>query len=75
MFHRISQYIAEIKGELKKTSWPWDSDPKAKGFRKYRELAGSTGVVLVAMILLGAYVGLFDVILTKLVAWIVALFR
>lgn len=69
MFRKISQYIAEVKGELKKCSWPWESDPKVKGFRKYRELWGSTLVVLIAMILLGAYVAFFDYILTKVVQW------
>lgn len=69
MFRKISQYIAEVKGELKKCSWPWESDPKVKGFRKYRELWGSTLVVLVAMTLLGAYVAFFDYILTKVVQW------
>ncbi len=75
MFRRISQYIADTKGELMKTSFPWDMDAKAKGFKKYRELAGSTTVVLLAMVLLGAYVALFDVVLAKLVACIVALVR
>lgn len=67
MFRRISQYITEIKSELKKCSWPWDSDPKVRGFRKYRELSGSTIVVLIAMVLLGAYVSLFDLILAAIV--------
>lgn len=75
MFRKISQFIAEVKGELKKTSWPWDNDPKAKGFKKYRELAGSTMVVLLATALLGAYVSFFDLVLTNLVAWVVALTR
>jgi preprotein translocase subunit SecE len=72
MFRRISQYIAEVKGELKKTTWPWDSDPKAKGFKKYRELWGSTLVVLIAMVLLGAYVASFDVILAFVVNWVIS---
>ncbi|MBT9448813.1 preprotein translocase subunit SecE [Akkermansia glycaniphila] len=67
MFRRISQYITEIKSELKKCSWPWESDPKVRGFRKYRELSGSTIVVLIAMVLLGAYVSLFDLILAAIV--------
>lgn len=67
MFRRISQFIAEVKGELKKTTWPWDSDPKAKGFKKYRELWGSTMVVLVAMIFLGAFVATFDVLLASII--------
>lgn len=69
MFRKISQYIASVKGELKKCSWPWESDPKVKGFRKYRELWGSTLVVLIAMILLGAYVAFFDYVLTHVVQW------
>lgn len=72
MFRKIFQYIAEIKGELKKTTWPWDSDSKAKGFKKYRELWGSTLVVLIAMVLLGAYVASFDVILAFVVNWIIS---
>ncbi len=71
MFRKIFQYIAEIKGELKKTTWPWDSDPKAKGFKKYRELWGSTLVVLIAMVLLGAYVASFDVVLAYVVNWVI----
>ena len=72
MFRRISQFIAEVKGELKKTTWPWDSDPKAKGFKKYRELWGSTMVVLVAMIFLGAFVASFDVILASVINHIIS---
>lgn len=75
MFRRISQYIADVKGELMKSSFPWDSDPSAKGIKKYRELAGSTTVVLLAMCLLGAYVALFDLMLTQLVAWITGIVR
>ena len=30
MFRKISQFIAEVKGELKKTIWPWESDPKVR---------------------------------------------
>lgn len=67
MFRKTSQFINAVKGELKKTTWPWDSDAKAKGFKKYRELWGSTMVVLVAMVLLGAFVASMDVILAFVV--------
>ena len=63
MFRKISQYISALKGELKKCSWPWESDPKVTGFKKFRELWGSTLVVLVAMVLLGGYVAFFDYVL------------
>lgn len=68
MFRKISQYISAVKGELKKCSWPWESDPKVTGFKKFRELWGSTIVVLVAMVLLGAYVAFFDYVLAAVIS-------
>jgi preprotein translocase subunit SecE len=62
MFRKISTFITEVKGELKKATWPWDSDPKVKGFKKYKQLTDSTLVVLVAMIFLAAFVGIWDLI-------------
>lgn len=73
MFRKISQFIAEVKGELKKTSWPWETDPKVKGFKKFRELWGSTLVVLVAMVFLGAFVASFDIILHNVVSFLIKL--
>ncbi len=67
MFRKISQYISAVKGELKKCSWPWESDPKITGFKKFRELQGSTLMVLVAMVLLGAYVAFFDYVMAAVV--------
>ena len=56
---RIIAYWNEVVIELRKATWPWD--PKEKGFAKYRELNESTVVVFIAMILLGAFVAVFDV--------------
>jgi len=70
MFRKISTFVSEVKGELRKASWPWDSDPKAKGFKKYRELIDSTIVVLIAMILLAAYVSLWDLINREVIGWL-----
>ena len=67
MFRKISQFISNIKAELKKCSWPWESDPKVTGFKKYRELWTSTLTVLVAMVLLGGYVAFFDYIMGTVV--------
>ena len=69
MFRKISLFISNTKSELKKCSWPWESDSKVKGFKKYRELWSSTLVVLVAMVLLGAYVAFFDFVMVKVVSW------
>ena len=71
MFRKISQSISNVKGELKKCSWPWESDPKVNGFKKFRELWGSTLVVLVAMVLLGAYVAFFDYVMAQVVSWVI----
>ncbi len=71
MFRKLSLFISAIKSELKKCSWPWESDPKVKGFKKYRELWSSTLVVLIAMVLLGAYVAFFDFVMARVVTWAV----
>lgn len=67
MFRKFATFIHEVKAELRKASWPWESDPKAKGFQKYKELVDSTIVVLVAMILLAGFVALFDLVATKVI--------
>ena len=59
-FATISSFTGEVKGELRKASWPWESDPKIKGFRKYKELTDSTVVVLIAVILLAGFVQFWD---------------
>ncbi|MDF1851425.1 MAG: preprotein translocase subunit SecE [Verrucomicrobiales bacterium] len=55
---KLIKYFGEVKGELRKATWPWD--PKEKGFKKYKQLIDSTVVVLIAMVLLGAYVATID---------------
>ncbi len=71
----ISAFIGEVKGELRKASWPWDSDPKAKGFKKYKELVDSTIVVLVAMVLLAGFVQFWDFLHVLIVAFFTNLGR
>ncbi|MFN2540841.1 MAG: preprotein translocase subunit SecE [Chthoniobacterales bacterium] len=65
MITKTKTFFNEVKVELQKASWPWD--PKEKGFRKYKELFDSTGVVLISMLLLGAYVALFDFVLVNFI--------
>ena len=72
---RVSSFIGEVKGELRKASWPWDSDPKAKGFRKYKELIDSTVVVLIAVILLAGFVQFWDFIQVLIVGFLTQIFR
>ncbi len=65
MITRIKNFLSEVRIELQKASWPWD--PKEKGFRRYKELTDSTLVVIIAMLLLGGYVALFDFVLVNFV--------
>jgi preprotein translocase subunit SecE len=62
---KTKTFFNEVKVELQKASWPWD--PKEKGIRKYKELIDSTLVVIIAMLLLGGYVALFDFVLVNVV--------
>ena len=65
MLTKTKTFVSEVRLELQKASWPWD--PKEKGFRRYKELIDSTVVVIVAMLLLGGYVALFDFVLVNFV--------
>ncbi|PYK41415.1 MAG: preprotein translocase subunit SecE [Verrucomicrobia bacterium] len=65
MITKVKNFFGEVKVELQKASWPWD--PKEKGFRRYKELTDSTLVVIIAMLLLGGYVALFDFVLVNFV--------
>ena len=65
MIAKVKNFLGEVKVELQKASWPWD--PKEKGFRRYKELTDSTLVVIIAMLLLGGYVALFDFVLVNFV--------
>ena len=65
MIAKTRNFFSEVKVELQKASWPWD--PKEKGFRRYKEPVDSTLVVIIAMLLLGGYVALFDFVLVNVV--------
>jgi preprotein translocase subunit SecE len=58
---KIKTFFSQISLELQKTTWPWN--PNETGFKKYKELTDSTVVVIVAMILLGAFVAFWDTIM------------
>lgn len=75
MFAKISSFFSEVKGELRKASWPWESDPKIKGFRKYKELIDSTIVVLIAMVLLAGFVQFWDFIHVAVISFLTQLGR
>jgi preprotein translocase subunit SecE len=65
MITKTKNFFGEVKVELQKASWPWE--PKEKGVKRYKELTDSTLVVIIAMLLLGGYVALFDFVLVNVI--------
>jgi preprotein translocase subunit SecE len=65
MLSKTKNFFSEVRLELQKASWPWD--PKERGMKRYKELTDSTLVVIIAMLLLGGYVALFDFILVNVI--------
>ena len=65
MIGRTKSFFNRVWLELQKASWPWE--PKEKGIKRYKELTDSTLVVIIAMLLLGGYVALFDFILVNVI--------
>ena len=65
MLTKTKTFFSEVRLELQKASWPWDM--KEKGMKRYKELTDSTLVVIIAMLLLGGYVALFDFILVNVI--------
>ena len=61
MITKTKNFFNEVRAELQKASWPWES--KDKGIRRFKELNDSTIVVIIAMLLLGGYVALFDILI------------
>jgi len=56
----VRQFLAEVVSELRKVTWP-----------SRKETLGATGVVLVLVIILAAYLGLVDYILSHLVRYLI----
>jgi preprotein translocase subunit SecE len=69
MFSKTKTFIGEVRVELLKASWPWD--PKEKGYKKYKELADSTVIVLIAVLLLSGYISAWDFTLNWIVGHLV----
>ena len=69
MISKFTGFLGEVIGELRKASWPWESDPNIKGLKKFKTLVDSTIVVLIAMILLAGFVQLWDFIHVSVVGF------
>lgn len=72
MLTKVRTFINEVRVELAKASWPWD--PKLKGAAKYKELIDSTMVVIIAMVIVGAFVAVADFGLIAILNGVIKLF-
>lgn len=57
---RMREFMSEVRAEAHRSAWP-----------TRRELVGSTGVVIVFVIILGVYIGMNDWVLLSLVGWLI----
>ena len=56
----VRQFMSEVVSELRKVTWP-----------TRKETLGATGVVLILVIILAAYLGLVDYILSHIVRYLI----
>jgi preprotein translocase subunit SecE len=56
MFERLKKFLKEVRIELTKVTWPTPS-----------ELRGSTGVVIVTVLIVTFFIGLVDLGLSQLI--------
>jgi len=62
-----SKFFNEVRAELAKASWPWDT--KEKGAKRYKELIDSTSVTVIGILLLSAFIAFWDYILITVIGW------
>jgi preprotein translocase subunit SecE len=58
--HSVKQFLTEVVRELKQVTWP-----------NRKETLGTTGVVLVLVIIISAYLGMVDWILSHIVRYLI----
>ena len=57
MVTKAIQFLSEVKGEVKKVTWP-----------SKKEAMGGTAVVLMVVLIMAVFLGLVDLLLSKIVA-------
>jgi preprotein translocase subunit SecE len=60
LWERVVQYFREVMYELRKVVWP-----------SRKETFASTSVVLVIVILIGVFLGCADLILSRVMRWVI----
>ncbi len=64
IFKRIGEYLREVKGELKKVTWPSKND-----------LVKTTIAVLVSSFIFGVFLFVVDMIFSKIINSIIGVFK
>ncbi len=59
-FSAISTFLDEVRGELRKTSYP-----------SRKETVGSTGVVLIFAVIMSIFLALVDALLVRIIASVI----
>ena len=57
MVVKAIQFLSEVKGEVKKVTWP-----------SRKEAMGGTAVVLLVVLIMAIFLGLVDLLLSKIIA-------
>jgi preprotein translocase subunit SecE len=58
-YQKIRTFLVEVKGELKRTSWP-----------SRKEVEGTTAVVIVTVFIFAAFLWVVDTVLFRVIEWI-----
>ena len=64
LFKRIGEYLTEVKGELKKVTWPTKND-----------LIKTTIAVLVSSLIFGVFLFIVDMIFSRVINSIIGVFK
>jgi preprotein translocase subunit SecE len=62
MFKKLFKFLREVRLEMKKVIWP-----------TRKETSGSTGVVIITVIIVAIYLGIVDNLLQQAMMWLVNL--
>ncbi|MBR2935429.1 MAG: preprotein translocase subunit SecE [Oscillospiraceae bacterium] len=63
-FGRISKWMRELKSELKKVQWP-----------SSKQTVNNTVIVIVCVVIVGAFIWIFDALASGVIGAILALFK
>lgn len=58
----IAKWFREMRSELKKVSWP-----------TFKQVLNNTGIVLSMIIIVAIIIGVFDLVWSRIVTWIITL--